>query len=208
MSNIVATPIDLPIIEPDSWPVFWKIWNKHSARLQKVKHYNYNSTSPLGQDDLWIGMEIYSTPGSKPGWAGATVDLKKSLPLFYNRLVNLLIDGLVRILLIHSIRDFTPHRDTQIDTWTFRANLFFPGPVPQFYITAPDAEPLQENKKFMYLPEDTNWFAFDDSKCWHGSDFNSAYPKIMIQISTKSTSNNLELVNRSIEKYKKYTIAL
>jgi len=33
---IIASPLNLPSIEPDSWEIFWKIWKREAKNLKKV----------------------------------------------------------------------------------------------------------------------------------------------------------------------------
>ena len=32
---IIATPLDIPKLEPDDWATFWDLWNTHSGPLIK-----------------------------------------------------------------------------------------------------------------------------------------------------------------------------
>ena len=208
MSEIIATPIDLPIVEPDDWDIFWDIWNNQAGLMTKIKNYNSNSESPILQNNLWRGMEIYSTPDSVPGWLAPAVDIKEKLPNFYKTISTLPIDKVVRVTLVQSLQDFRPHRDADRDCWSFRANFYVTSPVPQFYVTTLGTPTDQFDKKFINLPKETNWFAYNDLKCRHGSDYSSDYPKILLQVMVKTSSNNTEIINQSIKKYKNYTIEL
>jgi len=208
MSEIIATPVDLPLVEPDDWNVFWDIWNNQSALMTKIKNYNSSSISSILQNNLWQGMEIYSTSESVPGWLAPVVDIKEKLPNFYKTISTLPIDKVVRVTLVQSLRDFRPHRDADQDRWSFRANFYVTSPIPQFYVTTPGTPTEQFDKKFINLPTETNWFAYNDMKCRHGSDYHFDYPKILLQVMTKPTANNTKIINRSIEKYKNYTIEL
>jgi hypothetical protein len=214
MSEIIATPIDLPLIEPDDWNVFWEIWNNHSGFMTKLKNYRSSSAipivpgAPILQKNLWQGMEIYSTPESVPGWLAPVVDIKEKLPKLYKTISTLPINNVVRATLVQSHSDFLPHHDSNYKRWLFRANFYVTSPTPQFYVTTPGTPTEQFDKKFINLPKETNWFAYDDTKCRHGSDYHSDYPKILLQVMTSTIADNTEIINRSIEKYKNYTIEL
>lgn len=56
---LIFTPIDLPLIQPDDWDIFWDIWNTHSAPLIKVKKNTDISLAEVGSDNIWTGIDIY-----------------------------------------------------------------------------------------------------------------------------------------------------
>ena len=56
------------------------------------------------------------------------------------------------------------------------------------------------------MPADTNWFAYHDNNVWHGTDYDPAYPKILLQLYTSSIVTSDELIQRSFSKYKDYTV--
>jgi hypothetical protein len=117
----------------------------------------------------------------------------KTLPLFA------IID---RIRIVESLQHIGPHTDDNVDQWNVRAILHCADSNPQWIFTRPGDK---ESQKFLRLPEDANWFAYNDKHCWHGSIYNPAYPKLLIQVFGLGVRK--ELVDKSIEKYKEYTIS-
>jgi hypothetical protein len=56
---IIFTPIDLPKLEPDSWEVFWNIWNTHADHLTKRKMNVDTSDAAIMSSNVWRGLDIY-----------------------------------------------------------------------------------------------------------------------------------------------------
>jgi hypothetical protein len=96
------------------------------------------------------------------------------------------------------------HTDDGVDKWSIRAYFHYTDLCSQWYFTKP--RDVNGTRQYLHLPSETNWFAYNDKHCWHGTDYNPDYPKILLQVF--SLRNNLSLVNHSIEKYKDYTITL
>jgi hypothetical protein len=198
---IVATPIDLPKIEPDDWDVFWKIWEKYSDFLYKVSHNYSRSPAALGSKNVWKGLDIIKNPNIKISWEGPFYDIKDDLPNMYN-LIKKIDPYAFRVRLIQSITDIIAHTDDGNDHWNIRALLYYTSDKPQWYFTKPNLP--REERKYLTMPGDTNWFIYNDKNCWHGTDFDPDNKKILLQI--YSPFSNIELVNRSILKYKKFAV--
>lgn len=202
---IVFTPIDLPKIEPDNWEVFWEIWNKHSASLVKTKMNTKYSLTPVGASDLWIGLDIIKKTQIEPSWRAPFFDIKDLLPNLYNTL-NINLPGAKLIRLVQSQTSFASHTDDNMQVWPLRAYLHYTSDKPQWYFTKPND--MEGQRTYATLPEDTNWFAYNDRNSWHGTDFDPYNKKILLQVFGYATPYNTpsDLLNRSIEKYKNYTI--
>jgi hypothetical protein len=202
---IVFTPIDLPKIEPDNWDVFWDIWNKHSASLIKTKMNTTMSLTPVGASGLWIGLDIVKkTPVVEPTWRAPFFDIKDSLPNLYNTL-NTSIPDAKLIRLVQSQISFAAHTDDNKQVWPLRAYFYYTSENPQWYFTKPND--IGGERIYARLPSDTNWFAYNDHDCWHGTDFDPVNKKILLQVFGYGYYNTpTELLNKSIAKYKNYII--
>jgi hypothetical protein len=201
---IVYTPLDLPKIEPDNWDTFWDIWNQHSGALVKVRSNGDHSDSPVGRNDVWHGLDIYSNPNIaiKPGWTAPFYDIKDHLPKLYNTLTTLPINNIQRVRLVSSKIQVDPHSDDVRDVWVARAYLHYTAPREQWFFTRPSD--FYGERTYITRPSETNWFAYNDKYCWHATDYDANYPKILLQVFSSGLTR--ELVDRSINKYKKYTI--
>lgn len=196
---IIYTPLDLPNVEPDNWDVFWEIWKKQAGPLVKIKKNWTGSLTPVNSANLWEGMDIFNEVQSS-AWVAPEVDIKDDLPNFYNKLVNL-IPAISRVRLISSLLPFGSHSDDNIDIWSVRGFLY-PKNFSKWYFTKPQ-DPKGE-RSYISLPEDTMWFSYNDKYCWHGTEYDPDNKKILIQLTFRSDVK--ELLHRSMEKYKDFTI--
>lgn len=199
---IVYTPLDLPKIEPDSWDVFWEIWNQYSGNLTKMISNGDHSDSAVGRNDVWQGLDIYKDPKSLNSWQAPFYDIKEKLPKLYNTITSLPIKDIRQIRLVSSKIQVDPHSDEVKDIWVARAYFHFTSPQEHWYFTRPGD--FYGQRTYITLPSETNWFTYNDKYCWHATDYDSKYPKILLQIFASSLSK--ELVDASIEKYKEHTI--
>lgn len=196
---IVYTPLDLPIIEPDDWEKFWEVWKSKAGPVVKVKKNWAGSLTPVNSADLWDGIDIFSLNNSA-AWTAPEVDIRDVLPNFYNKLVSL-IPGISRVRLVSSKLPFGAHSDDNLDTWVIRGFLC-PKNFSKWYFTRPQDPKGQ--RSYILLPEDTMWFAYNDKHCWHGTEYDSDNKKILIQLTFSADIK--DILHRSMEKYKDYTI--
>ena len=198
---IVYTPLDLPKIEPDDWDVFWQIWNQYSGKLIKVRSNGSHSDAIVGRSDIWQGLDIYKNSNLHV-WQAPFYDIKEQLPKLYNTLISLPISNIRQIRLVSSKLQVDPHSDDVKDIWVARAYFHYTSPKEQWFFTKPGD--YYGERSYITRPAETNWFAYNDKHCWHATDYNPEYPKILLQIFADSLSKNL--IDSSIEKYKDYTI--
>ena len=201
---IVAMPLAIPKIVPDNWEVFEKIWNEHSKPLVKVAYKEdgpYKSASGVGDANLWNSLDIYRSQSHNTIWDAPFFDIKDALPNMYKSILNLPVE-VQTVRIISSIQEILPHSDTGENRWEIRAFLRCEDPLKEWYFT-----PLgrQDEKTYFKMPEDTNWFAYNDSLCHHGSHVNIQIPKLLIQV--YYSGNLLDVVKYvSISKYREYII--
>ena len=201
---IVAMPLAIDKIEPDDWNTFNKIWEDHSDFLVKVAYLEnnpYKSDSPLGKSDLWKSLDIFRSNKHNTIWDGPYFDIKEALPKMYSSILKLPFNvNTVRI--ISSVQEVLPHSDNGTDQWEVRAFLRCENPSKEWFFTPRN---LPEQKIFIKMPNDTNWFAYNDKFCFHGSHVNTEIPKLLIQIFYDGNLDEL-VKNLSLTKYSKYTI--
>jgi hypothetical protein len=196
---IVYTPLDLPRIEPDSWDIFWKIWNENAKPMFKKLKGGWEFDQP--ENSLWFGMDIYKATEKTHAWPAPYYDIRNELPQLYNLISNLPLN-VERARLVESKASFIPHTDDDADIWVARAHFFNQLSHEQWFFTPPGGG----DKIYMSCPEETNWFAFNDKNCWHGTDYIKDKPKILLQLYIKNMPD--DLISNSIKKYKEYTISL
>ena len=201
---IVATPLDLPRIEPDDWDIFWRIWERESKNAIKIKKNSQYSKSLIGESHVWQGLDIYKNYNLVPAWNVPYYDISKELPILYQQILNLPFKYIYRVRILKSLTDIEPHSDDNRDQWVVRALWHCDDKESQWYFTHPRIDATE--KTFFHLPKYTNWFAYNDKHAWHGTIYRNAYPKFLIQIFIAGDITSL--VNSSIDKYKEYTIEL
>lgn len=202
---IVAHALDLPKIEPDNWDTFWDIWNNNSQSLIKVGYgdnHRYQSATQLGSRDHWIGMDVFRTP-LQWHWVAPFVDISKTLPNMYNTLTSLELPNIRLVRIVQSIKDHSAHSDTGSDSWEVRAMLKCDNPSKHWYYTPYGNKGTRESLR---LPNDTNWFTYNDTKCHHGTIYFPDSPKYLIQV-YYGGKISIDLLSRSIDKYPESVIS-
>lgn len=202
---IIFTPADLPRIEPDDWDTFWDIWDTHKKPLvKKIMNSPYSET-PLGDDSVWVGLDIYKgplAPHFPVSYEAPFYDIKDRLPKLYDLISSIDKLGLVARL-SQSSADIAPHTDNAKDKWHLRAYFHYTDPIQQWYFTKPFQT---EKRKYITLPDETNWFMYNDLHAWHGTDFNPKINQKKILLQFYSMNDFTLLARRSIQKYSSYTI--
>jgi hypothetical protein len=197
---IVYTPLNLPKLEPDNWEVFWNIWNTHSDVLVKKSVNLVNSLSPVGSNDVWVGLDIFSKWDFKLSWDCPYYDISNDLPAMRESINQLNLKTLYRVRLIQSMVDVEAHTDNDTDRWNIRGYLHYTSTQPQWYFT----KPHDTIRTYSTMPSDLQWFGYNDKYAWHGSDYDPNHKKILIQLFFLENVNNL--VQDNINLYKEYTI--
>lgn len=199
---IVFTPVDLPIIQPDDWGIFWEIW-KNARPLSKVKMNNKHSPNPVDTPyDVWIGLDIFKTEMTdKLDYQAPFHEIQLSLPNMYKLLTNIHPD-IHTIRLCQSRMNIPAHTDNHQDQWHLRSFLHYTGNKQQWYFTKPFN--MLGKRTYINIPSDTNWFMYHDKNCWHGTDYDPENTKILLQIFTLGHYD--DLYKKSITKYHDYTI--
>jgi len=96
------------------------------------------------------------------------------------------------------------HSDDSADRWSIRAFMHYPSTEQQWYFTKPNNR--DGERTYLRMPNDTNWFTYNDKNTWHGTDYDSSKPKILLQLYSKYVVTDDDLIQRSFSKYKDYVI--
>lgn len=167
----IALPIDLPSLVPTDWDKWWDIWNTHAQPLKKTT-FNHN-----GQPGLHTGFDVFKVDNVKPTYEAVKIDLKQLMPELYDQVMSVPINPwLARFVMSNG--DFPPHTDHAAHSWQLRSMFYHPDPDPQWYYTRLN----RTDKRYMFLPQRTNWFAYLDGAARHGTHYVESKPKIILQI--------------------------
>jgi hypothetical protein len=206
---VVLTPLDIPKLEPDSWDVFWDLWNEHATHL--VPDETVFAIDPLSNreynDHLCKGIDIFVKESHALNrYEAPFVDIKNKLPNMHKQIESLpFIDFTYKIRLLDFPNDVWAHTDDNADAWIVR-NIFHYSDTGPWFVTSPNSD----NKTYLTLPVETNWFAFNDKHCWHGATYNPNCTTIVIQIfyDNGKWQQLIPLLQRSANKFKDYVIRL
>lgn len=198
---IVFTPLDLPKIEPDDWEVFWDIWNTNADYLIKKRRNTIYSDAKVGTNHIWIGLDIFKRPDTYTTYRAPYYSIETRLPRLYN-FFNTFEPCILQARLIQSLIPVPAHTDDDVDSWHIRSFFHYTDSKSQWYFTKP--QDANGDRTYLNMPVDTNWFAYNDANCWHGTDFNNEHKKILLQLEVRGSTE--ELVARSINRYSEYVI--
>jgi hypothetical protein len=198
---IVYTPLDLPKLEPDNWDTFWNIWNTYSDFAIKKSTNLITSKAPVGTNEVWRGLDIFTKPIGRTAWECPYVDISSDLPLMYESISQLNIKTLYRVRLLQSLVKVDAHTDDNADQWNIRGFLHYTDTRPQWYFTRPNGG----EKTYATLPSNVQWFAYNDKHALHGTDFNPDHKKILIQLYFRGSIDET-MLQSNIETYKDFTI--
>lgn len=195
MPDVVSLPIDLPRIVPDDWAVWWDVWNNNAVQLIK------NQRSPNSESAIHVGFDVFRSPLFFPVYSAPLIDLRPYLPRMMETLLTLPVKC-HGIRFVQSRSDFPLHVDHRFPVWQLRYMFSCDDPAPQWFYSnmdGTDSQPLQ-------LPESTNWWAYHDGFCKHGTNYVEKYPKIIIQVFADQ-AQTANLVEQNIGKFPQYEIS-
>jgi hypothetical protein len=203
---IIFTPVDLPKLEPDSWEVFWNIWNTHAGRLTKRRMNVESSDAAIMSSDVWKGIDVYKIIPGVTAWDAPYYNIRNDLPNMYKTIIDLQVTGLriYQVRLISSLLAVKAHTDDNLDRWSYRSYFHYTSDKPQWYFTKPKDK--EGERHYMNLPNKNQWFAYNDLNCWHGTDYDPENPKILVQLYVANQSIATEIAQNNAVKYKDYVI--
>lgn len=168
---LVSMPINFHKLVPDNWDQWWDIWNRYALPLDKI------GKSPNQTIGDHIGFDVIKNQNYSTFYRANVVDLEKLYPSLYCQIQNLPL-RIFCARFVQSRSHFPAHVDNFRNNWSLRCMFHASDPNPQWYYTDLD----NKNKKYLYLPDDTNWWIYLDGKIKHGTEFNPVYPKIILQV--------------------------
>ena len=168
---IVSTPVNLPSLVPDSWDKWWDVWATHAQPLTK------EGTSPNKQYGQWLGFDVMVTEKFKTVYTAPAIDLEQIYPSFHKQLKTTLQEfDVYGVRFVQSQSAFPAHKDNFIASWQLRCLMS--GEEGQWYY-----ERLQRtDRRQLKLSPTTNWWAYLDGMCLHGTHFNPDAKKILVQV--------------------------
>lgn len=203
---IVATPLDIPRIEPDDWNTFWEIWNTHSNYLTKTFTNVGSEIDPKSAPKIWIGLDLFDLWQGGSAWRAPFYDATKLFPKMFKTIFDLNIPSLYRVRLLSSRMPVLAHSDDMADRWNIRAFLHHPSEEQQWYFTRPGDR--HGERYYLKSAPDTNWFAYNDKFSWHGTDYDEKNQKILLQLYSGYVKTNDDLIQRSFKKYSSYGVEI
>ena len=220
--GIAALPLDLPRFELDKEDIFWEIWNREVARVdrQHIDRGALGKDSPQMTFTQWDGLAMYEDQAllSKAAWhTKMSPDLANSQPKFLESIFKSLPFVRIRsVRLWSATREVKAHYDGNMPI-SLDGILHFPtevrimindeNPTPTFWLTPtnmynPQDKVADVDKYYINLPQDSNTFIWNNEDFLHGADYNPAYKKILVVIKGWVDVDKLEeLLDRSIAKY-------
>lgn len=173
MSNILSVPLDFPIVEPDDWDEWWRVWDLYCKPAPKI-----NLTHNPGPGNKWEGFIIYKKPEfvyyPKPTYNFEYHDVSYIFTKFFSNLEKFPID-IDLIKATSSYAPVAPHNEWPVNPqFSARAMLYDTNPISTWYYVC------NGKTKFQKLPPDTNTWLWDDSISLHGTTFIKGYRKILL----------------------------
>lgn len=202
----IFTPVALPRLCPDNWETFWQLWKASAKPMTKVKVNHGLSQTPPGVYNYWVGVDIFRTDNEDLVWEAPTVDWRDQLPNLYRQIDQINSFDIYRVRLLCSQVNIFPHSDTLEDRWCLRAFFHVTNPRQCWYFTRPGAGADPRARRYITMPQDTNWFMYNDHQCWHGTDFDANHKKILCQIFSHRDPRHL--LDTSLAKYGQHTITV
>jgi hypothetical protein len=187
---IVSTPVDIPRLEPDDWDKWWALWEEHAKPMVK------EGVSPNASSGRWIGFDALTVDTFAPVYTAPAIDLEALYPSFYEQLKAALPYPIGGVRFCQSQGVFPAHRDNFIHSWQLRCMMHCAEPSKQWYYARRDGT----DRRPLVLSPKTNWWAYLDGACLHGTDFFPDAKKILVQVYARSNTFR-ELAETSIPKF-------
>ena len=220
-SSIAYTPLDIPQIRPDSWDQFWRIWHAEKDFLER----QYSDRNNTGNRH-WLGMEIWGDPKAEArAWAMPySQRMRDANPCMIELIKeHMPFKQISTVRLWNSIEEIWPHREgnprEHLHPMEIRAMIVDSNPVPTFYLTPVQNRIHADHETSRYLAREegerlymdptseNNAFVFNCETCYHGSDYDPLFSKILMVINGAMDLRRYdELMSRSIKKFENQII--
>lgn len=206
--NLVWTVLDAPKLEPSDWNLFWDKWNKHAGASY------INKADPAGNKDskyaktgertqFFKGLNIYAKNHqdlADGNWELPYLDYTELFPNLLDDFYKALpwVEELLVCRLWNSVMNIPYHKDYTLEDVAIRSMIYDENTTGTFKLWKPSI-----NRTYVNLPKETNWFAYNNSKCLHGSDKTEGVNKIILLTvhKTKSKEEMIKHFESSAAKY-------
>lgn len=208
VEKLIWTALDAPRLEPNNWDLFWEKWNQH-AGPSYIKGIdprgNRDPGAAFGQrTDFFKGLNIYTKDQSSITngyWELPFLDYKEIFPNLLDDIYAACpwVNEVTFARLWRSNRQIGLHRDYDPNVVALRSMIYDENNKPTFKVVKPGVA-----NSYVDLPKDgTNWFAYNNSACLHGSDKTKDVNKIILLILYRcdDKSKMLDHFRSSREKY-------
>ena len=182
--TLVWTALDAKPLVPNDWDLFWSAWKEHAGPSYLAKSDPAgNRLSETSKDkEFFKGLNIYAKDESvltEGHWRLPYLNYKEIFP-------NILDDihaampwvGEVQVCrLWNSTIPIPFHKDYTAEPVAIRAMIYDENPKGTFKVFKMGA-----GVNYVNLPKGTNWFAYNNEKCLHGSDKSAGVEIIILLI--------------------------
>lgn len=170
INKILAVPLKLPRLEPDTWEQFWDIWQRDAVDyIRRLP----DSAGNRGPKPGWSGFvwEFGHEPYQKM-WDVTAKDYSSELPKLKAQL-DALPCRVLRILFQSNSNPIPEHRDGMIFTdhlpypSVLRYMIYDENTKPNFYFT----KSFKGERRYLTLPPETNCFTYNNPKIYHAAEY-------------------------------------
>lgn len=187
INDILATPLDLPRFEPDSWEKFWEIWETDAQRFVRAKSdAQGNNQKEPGWDGLVWDFFRPEVTDSFTMFKTTVKDYSDVFPCWRAKMEEHFPFKIRRIAFLSNYHAIRPHRDGMILTdhlpyaSAVRIMLVDDNHTPTFWFAK---ERSTESERFyMDLPAETNTFVYNNPKIYHAADYHGKRKILMMPI--------------------------
>jgi hypothetical protein len=182
--NLIWAALDAPKLVPADWDIFWKKWKEHAGPSYLVKSDPAgNALSETSKDkEFFIGLNIYAKDKEileNGHWKLPYLDYTEIFPNVLDDIHAACpwIEDIVACRLWNSSINIPFHRDYGPTDVAIRSIIYDENPKCTFKVFKRKA-----GVNYVKLPDDTNWFVYNNATCLHGSDKNDGLNKVILLI--------------------------
>lgn len=206
--SLVWTALAAPKLEPENWNVFWDKWNRHSGasyigKIDPAGNKDSKFAKTGERTEFFRGLNIYAKNEKDlqdGNWELPYLNYKEIFPNVLDDLYKSLpwVEEVMVCRLWNSSMNIPYHKDHTLEDVAIRSIIYDENTTGTFKLWKPGII-----RSYVNLPADTNWFAYNNSKCLHGSDKTEGVNKIIL-LTVHKTRNKEEMLEHfkiSAEKY-------
>jgi hypothetical protein len=173
INKILAVPLKIPKLQPDSWENFWKVWERDARRYMRLAP---DSAGNTGKVPGWTGFvwELHPLEVRKwqTMWDVTTNDYSNEFPEM-RKIIDALPFKTFRVLFQSNYSEINEHRDGMNNTdhlpyaCAVRFMFYDANTEPNFYF----CKTLNGDRTYLKLPEETNAFVYNNPKLYHAAHY-------------------------------------